>query len=104
MSGKEYPLDVYDVSCDRQRIFMSRGHHDIHEFMRAVRAEGYDCFLCVPEYRWVKVVPDSTGEHSHIFAFVKEGTRGAFPATYSWEAHKDETYEAKHQATSSVAD
>ncbi|WP_273761566.1 hypothetical protein [Aeromonas hydrophila] len=92
---KVYPLDVCDVSHD-ERIVMSKGHHDIHEFMKAVRDEGFEYPLCVPEHRWAKVVPDSTGEHNHIYVFVKESVRGAFPCTYSWEASRDETYEVAY--------
>lgn len=89
---KQYPLDIVDVSHD-ERMVMSRGHHDIHEFMKAVRRDEFDYVLCTPEHRWAKVVPDSTGEHNHIYVFVKERTRGAFPVTYSWECSKADSYE-----------
>lgn len=93
MSKKEYPLDV--VSCGRDEyIMMSYGHHDIHEFMKAVRAEGYSYQLGVPEHRFARAVPDSTGEFNHLFIFSKEGGRGAFPVTYAWEASPYETYES----------
>lgn len=92
MSKKTYPLDIDSVGQD-EYIVMSRGHHDIHDFMKAVRADGYEYPLGVPEHRWAKVVPDSTGEYSHIFAFVKEGTRGAIPVTYAWESYGEERYE-----------
>ncbi|MDX7720991.1 hypothetical protein [Aeromonas caviae] len=92
MSKKTYPLSIASVGAD-EYIVMSRGHHDIHDFMKAVRADGYEYPLGVPEHRWAKVVPDSTGEYSHIFVFVKEGTRGAIPVTYAWEASREERYE-----------
>ena len=91
---KDYPLDICDVSIN-DHIVMSRGHHDIHEFMKAVREEGIEYQLCVPEHRWAKVVPDSTGEFNHIYVFVKESVRGSFPVTYSWGANKEDTYEVK---------
>ena len=95
MSKKTYPLDIDSVGGD-EYIVMSRGHHDIHDFMKAVRETGYEYPLGVPEHRWAKVVPDATGEYSHIFAFVKEGTRGAIPVTYAWEAYGEDAYEAKY--------
>lgn len=102
MSKKAYPLDIENVGSDTYTV-MSRGHHDIHEFMRAVRHEGYDWPLGVPESRWAKVVPDSTGECEYLYTFVNEGTRGAFPVTYSWEAYGQETYEAKHPPVSAAS-
>lgn len=93
MGKKTYPLDIENVGGD-EYIVMSRGHHDIHEFMKAVR-EHYSWPLGVPEHRWAKVVPDSTGERGYLFAFVSEDVRGAFPVTYSWEAYGDDAYEAK---------
>ncbi|WP_279456673.1 hypothetical protein [Aeromonas veronii] len=95
MSKKVYPLDIQNVGGD-EYIVMSRGHHDIHDFMKAVRAAGYDWPLSIPEYRWAKVTPDSTGEYNYWYRFVSEGTRGAFPVTYSWEAYGDDSYEAKY--------
>lgn len=95
MGKKTYPLDVENVGSDTY-IVMSRGHHDIHEFMRAVRIEGYDWHLGIPQHRWAKVVPDTTGACDYRYVFVKEGTRGSFPVTYSWEAYSQDTYEARY--------
>lgn len=61
--------------------------------MKAVRADGYEYPLGVPEHRWAKVVPDSTGEYRHLFVFVEEGTRGAIPVTYAWETYGKGVYE-----------
>lgn len=93
MSGKAYPLDVENVGSDTY-IVMSRGHHDIHDFMSAVRQEGYTWPLGVPDHRWAKVVPDRTGDCAYKYCFVNEGARGAFPVTYAWEAYDKERYEA----------
>lgn len=94
MSKKTYPLNIQNVGSDTY-IVMSRGHHDIHDFMKAVRADDYDWPLGVPEHRWAKVVPDRTGKYSYHYRFVPEGARGAIPVTYAWEAYGSETYEAK---------
>lgn len=103
MGKKVYPLDIQNVGGD-EYIVMSRGHHDIHEFMKAVRAAGYQWPLGVPEQRWAKVTPDSTGERSYLYNFVSAGTRGAFPVTYAWESYGEDAYEAKYPAMSSVTD
>ncbi|MBV2128204.1 hypothetical protein [Arsukibacterium indicum] len=91
---KHYPLEVYNAGHD-EYIVMSKGHHDPDEFMAAVRAQGYDWPLGNPVHKWVKCVPDSTGDYSHIYVFVKQGTRGAFPATFACEAYGDEQYQGK---------
>lgn len=90
---KEYPLEVQNAGGD-EYVVMSKGHHDPDQFMSAVRAAGFDWPLGKPEHRWVKSVPDSTGEYSSRYAFVKQGTRGSWPATYSWEAYGEEQYVA----------
>ncbi len=90
--AKQYPLEVENVGGDTY-IVMSKGHHDVHEFMQKVREDGYSWPLCMPEHVWIKATPDQTGESTCIYNVVKEGTRGAFPATYSWEAYGDELYQ-----------
>lgn len=87
--SKPYPLEIENVGED-DYIVMSRGHHDPHEFMRKVRAEGYDWPLGMPTHRWVKQTPTRDG---CLYHFVSEGIRGAFPATYSHEAYGDQRYE-----------
>lgn len=91
--AKQYPLEVESVGGDTY-IVMSKGHHDIHEFMRKVREDGYDWPLGMPEHVWIKATPDQTGKSICIYNVVKEGTRGAFPATYSWESYGEELYKA----------
>lgn len=93
MSDKKYPLDVENVGSDTY-IVMSRGHHDIHEFMTAVRLEGYTWPLGVPEHRWAKAVPDRSEQVNYRYCFVDKNIRGAFPVTYAWEAYGEERYEA----------
>ncbi|HDN9803985.1 TPA: hypothetical protein P2N04_001039 [Aeromonas salmonicida] len=97
MSKKVYPLDIQNVGGD-EYIVMSRGHHDIHDFMKAVRADGYEWPLGVPEHRWAKVTADSTGQRNYWYHFVSEGTRGAVPVTYAWESYGEDAYEAKYPA------
>lgn len=88
---KQYPLSIENVGSD-DYIVMSRGHHDIHEFMKAVRKD-YDWPLSVPEHKWVKAVPDATGYFQMRYHYVEAGTRGAFPVTVAWEALGDIEYE-----------
>jgi len=87
---KDYPLEIENVGDD-DYIVMSRGHHDPHEFMKKVRADGYDWPLGFPTHRWIKSTPSRDGLQ---FRFVEEGTRGATPATYAHEAYREMSYEA----------
>lgn len=88
-----YPLDIVNAGDDTY-IVMSKGHHDPHEFMKAVRDEGYDWPLGMPEHKWVRAVPTKDRFRSCIYVFAEPNSRGAFPATYSWEAYGAERYEA----------
>ncbi len=94
-----------DFGCNvfGEPIVMSRGHHDIHDFMKAVRAEGCEWPLGVPEHRWAKVTPDSTGARNYWYHFVSEGTRGAVPVTYAWESYGEDAYEAKYPTMESTS-
>lgn len=89
---KQHPLEVESVGGDTY-IVMSKGHHDSRIFMSAVREAGYDWPLGNPEHVWIKATPDNTGESTCIYNVVKEGTRGAFPATYSWESYGNDLYQ-----------
>ena len=92
MSKREYSLDIQNVGEDTYTV-LSKGHHDPAEFMLAVRADGYDWPLGMPEHIWLRCVPPPDG---YVFWYVeaKAGTRGAFPATQAYEAHGADTYEA----------
>ena len=48
--AKAYPLEIENVGGDVY-VLLSRGHHDIHEFMSKVREEGYDWPLGFPKLR-----------------------------------------------------
>ncbi|VVD99906.1 hypothetical protein PIN31115_02049 [Pandoraea iniqua] len=101
--AKTYPLEIENVGDD-EYIVMSRGHHDFHEFMRKVRDEGFDWPLTMPQHKWVRRVPTRKRWMNCIYVFANEGERGAFPATYAWEAHADETYEAVCAANQAKGD
>lgn len=88
---KEYPLKVENVGGDTY-IVMSRGHHDPDLFMESVR-ESYDLPLGKPEHVWIKSTPNNVDGGSY-FNIVNENVRGAFPATYSWEAYGEDRYQA----------
>lgn len=92
-----YPLCIENVGGDTY-IVMSKGHHGADEFMAAVRSDGYDWPLGVPQQVWVKSVPDSTGKFHTSYVIVEKGTRGAWPATYAWEAYGEEQYKTPEQA------
>lgn len=84
-----YPLSIQSVGGDTY-IVMSKGHHDPHEFMRAVRADGYTWPLGMPQHVWMRAVP--MRRHGIMYREAKPGARGAFPCTYAWEAHGDRAY------------
>lgn len=82
---KTYPLEVESVGSDTY-IVMSRGHHDLELFMAKVMEEYRGWFLGGPAHMWCKTTPVDGGWR---YNFVKEGTRGAWPATYCWEFGED---------------
>lgn len=87
-----YPLEIVNAGEDTY-IVMSKGHHDPAAFMAAVRADGYDWPLGMPEHRWVRATPTSDPYRKCIYTFAAKGDRGAFPCTYAWEAYGDDRYE-----------
>ncbi|WP_196161008.1 hypothetical protein [Reinekea sp. G2M2-21] len=89
--AKKYPLEVQNVGGDTY-IVMSKGHHDPDVFMAQVLEDGYDWPLGKPEHVWVKTTPCNTGDYRCYYNIVSQGTMGAWPATYSWEAHGEEQY------------
>ncbi|RQQ48667.1 hypothetical protein DF021_32585 [Burkholderia stagnalis] len=91
--AKDYPLEIKNVGGETY-IVMSKGHHDVHEFMKQVRADGYDWPLGMPQHVWMRTVPSR--DPSVICRYVEssEGARGAFPCTYAWEAYNERRYEA----------
>lgn len=89
----EYPLEIENIGEDVY-VLMSRGHHDVHEFMKKVRAEGYDWPLGMPTHVWLKTTPSREPGYSCWYSVVPKGTRGAWPATHVQEAWGDEAYEA----------
>lgn len=78
---RTYPLEIESVGSDSY-IVMSRGHHDIAAFMKAAVEAYPDWRLGGPEQVWCKTTPTRDGWR---YNFVKEGARGAWPATYCWE-------------------
>ncbi len=83
MSKKNYPLDPVSVGEDTY-IVMSRGHHDLDEFMAAAVACRPNWRLGGPHKTWIKTTP-GRGSYDVLYHHVPEGTRGAFPATYCYE-------------------
>jgi hypothetical protein len=92
--SKTYALEIENIGSDTY-ILISRGHHDIHEFMRRVRADGYDWPLGEPVHIWMKTRPSRDPGYNCFYDVVPEGTRGAWPATHVHEAWHESAYEAK---------
>lgn len=91
MTKREWPLDIENVGGDTYSL-LSRGHHDVHEFMRQVREDGFDWPLGMPKHIWLRCVPPPDG-YATWYVEAREGSRGAFPATQCWEAYGDDRYE-----------
>lgn len=88
-----YPLNIQNVGEDTY-IVMSKGHHDVHEFMRAVRAEGYAWLLGMPQHVWMRAVPTRRDGYRFMYHKARPGSRGAFPCTYAWEDYGPTAYVA----------
>lgn len=101
--AKVYPLEIESCGADTY-ILRSKGHHEPDEFMRAVRAKGYDWPMGYPRHGWSKTVPVPSGHTEEfgfcdsIYAVVPKGTRGAYPVTECQEAAGDRLYEAVRDA------
>ncbi len=89
---KKYPLDIENVGEEIYTL-LSKVHHDPHEFMRQVRADGYEWPLGMPKHIWLRCIPPRPG-YKTCYVEAAQGTRGAFPATQVWEAWGDDSYEA----------
>lgn len=94
---KTYLLDIQNVGEDMYCL-MSKGHHDIHKFMRAVRVEYPSWPLGTPWHTWHRVVPDSSGEYSFLYLEAEPGARGAFPTTWVNEAYGADVYKPPQDA------
>lgn len=90
---KIYPLEIENIG-DNTYILMSRGHHDVHEFMKAVRKDDCDWCLGMPTHLWFRAVPTRLAGWSCKYHVAKEGERGAFPVTHCQEAYGEDTYES----------
>lgn len=90
---KSYPLEIENIGDDTYAL-MSRGHHDIDEFMNKVR-ESYSWPLGWPEHIWFKAVPDRTGNLKCRYVESSQGRPGAFPVTFVQEAYGEDSFERK---------
>ena len=89
---KTYPMYIENIGDDEYQL-MSRGHHDVHNFMGKVRADGYNWPLGMPRHTWFRVMPVDGGESS-AYIEATAGGRGAFPVTCVTEGYGEEAYEA----------
>jgi hypothetical protein len=90
---RAYPLELQNIGEDVY-VLMSKGHHEPHEFMRAVRAAGYNWPLGMPNHTYARTVPDRTGEYICRYAFTVEPGRGTYPVTLVSEAWGPDSYES----------
>lgn len=98
-----HPLKIENVGEDTY-ILMSKGHHDLHEFMRAVREAGYDWPLGMPAHMWMRAVPTRDTGYRCKYVEATPGSRGAFPCTYAWEAYGPYAYAPPDTKTCSTKD
>lgn len=88
----KYPLTPFIIGDDTY-VVISRGHHDIHDFMAKVRAR-WEWPLGVPQHIWMKTMPPPSPEYKSWYQPVPAGTRGAWPCTYVREAYNEDSYES----------
>lgn len=92
-SEKQEPIEIESIGEDVYTV-MSRGHHDPHEFMQAVRADGYDWPLEFPRHEWMRTVPATKNSgFRFMYCAAKPNSRGAFPVTYASEGYGNRSYE-----------
>lgn len=91
---RNYPL-VPMIVGDESLAIISKGHHNIHDFMREVRKH-WSWSLGVPEHVYLKTMPAREDGFACWYEAVPKGTRGAWPATYVAEAYGEDSYEHRH--------
>ena len=93
MIKDKYPMDIKNIGDDVY-VLMSKGHHDPHLFMQAVRGSGNQWPLGMPEHVWMRAIPSPKGSWNCCsYVDAVPGSRGAFPATCAAEAYGDDMYE-----------
>ncbi len=103
------PADITNVGDDTYRL-MARGHHDVHAFMKAVRAAGYSWPLGMPRHVWLRAGPVRNGFHpihgdcDFVYVDAEPRSRGAFAATYVDEAYGADGYETLTSQGSTAPD
>ena len=98
----DHSLEIESIG-EEVYILISRGHHDIHDFMRKVRSEGWTWPLGVPTHIWMKTRPSNNPAFNCFYDVVPAGTRGAWPATHVQEAWSDDAYESKFPVAAEIA-
>lgn len=78
---RAYPLEIKSVGDDTY-IVMSRGDHDLDQFMDEVIKDYRDWNLGGAKQVWIKTTPMNGGWR---YSLVDQSVRGAWPATYCWE-------------------
>ncbi|MEV8215764.1 hypothetical protein [Leifsonia sp. NPDC077715] len=91
MSNKEYPLELENWGGD-QYLVVSRGHHALDEFKKAVNKEysSWGNFFEVAYHSYFKAVPSKNPYSRCYYSPCTEKTRGAFPATVAQEGWTQE--------------
>lgn len=89
MSNKEYPLELENWG-DQQYLVISRGHHDLDEFKKAVNKEysSWGNFFEVAYHTYYKATPKDGCRA--WYTPCSKGIRGAFPATVAQEGWTQE--------------
>ncbi|ABD72113.1 hypothetical protein Rfer_4427 (plasmid) [Rhodoferax ferrireducens T118] len=93
---KHYPLAIEAIGTDVDPyhiyFLLSRGHHDVHEFMKKVREEGYGFPLEMPIHLWFRLCPNGSSGFKSIYVNASQGERGSFPVTRSSFVFKKKTH------------
>ena len=90
---KKYPLEIRPFDDDGW-ILVSKGHHEIHEFMRAVAEHGNDEPMGVPQHLWFRTLPRPDHVNRVEWMLAEPVARGVWPGTMSESCSVDESYSA----------
>lgn len=81
---RRYPLEVQCLYTDDTKTLMSKGHHDVDEFLHACAEwNGGPLIRWGGKVRhgWGRTVPDRTGQYHFLMLPATPHARGAYPVT-----------------------
>lgn len=92
---KMYPLEIEPVHTDNEKIYRSKGHHSVEDFLFTLKEYGVDVTrFTVPELVYVKTTPAHKDSWcSAHYNIVDKSVRGCYPCTYVREYGSPKNYD-----------